>query len=122
MSGLAEAGGGEWQAWGPPDCITLRSDIKNAWEHAGRPRGKFCGVQVQGDGDSIRRYRVKLLNHGEDPSSDPRNWPPPCPGFPDQIENAWSDGGRPHGTTCVVMIECVNPISGYWVVCHPSPG
>jgi hypothetical protein len=88
----------------------------------GRPaKGKYCAVQVQGDGASIRRYRVKLLGHESDQSTYPRNWPPKCPGFLEEIQNAWEGGGRPHGPTCVVKIEVENPISGYKLICHPSP-
>jgi hypothetical protein len=120
MSAQVEGDAGGWEPW-PPDCDTLVGEIQSAWEKAGRPSGNHCGVQVQGDGESIRRYRVKLLNHERDTSTYPRNWRPDCPQFVTDIENEWKSERKPHGASCVVMIEGENPISGYKLVCHPSP-
>ena len=120
MSAHAEGAEGGWSSW-PPACEALVGEIQNTWAHGRPPKGKYCAVQVQGDGESIRRYRVKLLGHESDSSTYPRNWPPECPGFLEEIQNAWEGGGKPHGTTCVVKIEGENPISGYKLICHSSP-
>jgi hypothetical protein len=64
MSAHAGGGKGGWRPWRPPDCEALVREIASASDNMRPARGKYRAVQVQGDGDSIRRYRRPNAAHG----------------------------------------------------------
>jgi hypothetical protein len=124
MSANQEHGPEGFGPW-PPDCADLVRQIQESFAAegphvpAGESNVKYCGVQVRGDGSSIRSYRVKVLSHGKIDTNPFNRWPPQCPAFVHDIEQTWERAGKPQGVCCIVQLEVTNPLSGYLVIHSP---